>query len=460
MTQAADLGAIPNTRRDTYRARVNENIQALASLHAGINPPAPAYPFLCWADIGAGRLRMRDAANTSWIGVADLGPPLKWDSSNTAVNVKAFGALGNGVTDDTAACQAALTAAVGKSLYFPPGLYILSAQLTLVGGVTIYGAGQGVSELRWTAGAASRGIAVASSAASAMHVVRDICLTSAGTTGVALSLDYSGQMISGVTQDRMQPRFIVEGVTIEGSTLRDSGDASSTGWACGIVAIAAVNGAVRDCSIHGRAATAFQPVANTQGIAFQGNPALGSSNNGAPLGLLVDNLNSFFCDFAVDCYNAFQVTVTASNIVAAGTGVRLTSEYAHLRATITDTHLNCFSCGVFAQGYQEVVISDCLLYGIQTSTAWSAVTLSDTVASFIIAGNIVNSFSGAANSNGFVLNGDYGVVSGNIFDQQGSNIVTCIYLTATSSNIKGTNNIFRGTFANGVLNSGTNNAVS
>jgi len=403
---------------------------------------------------------MRDAANTSWIGVADLGPPLKWDSSNIAINVKAYGALGNGFTDDTTAVQTALTAAAGKALYFPPGLYILSAQLTLVGGVTIYGAGQGVSELRWTAGAASRGIALSSSAAGAMHVVRDICLTTAGTAGTALELNYSGQIVSGVTQDRMQPRFIVEAVTIEGATLRDSGDAFSTGWMCGVTAVAAVGGVVRDCSIHGRAATPYQPVTNTQGIAFQGNPALGSSNNGAPLGLLVDNLNSFFSDLAVDCYNAFQVTVTASNIVAAGTGVRLTSEYAHLRATVTDTHLNCFSCGVFAQGYQEVIVSDCLLYGIQTSTAWSAVTLSDTVASFIISGNIVNSFSGAANSNGFGLNGDYGVVSGNIFEQQGSNIVTCIYLTATSSNIKGTNNIFRGTFANTVLNSGTSNAVS
>jgi len=403
---------------------------------------------------------MRDAANTSWIGVADLGPPLRWDSSNIAINVKAYGALGNGVTDDTAACQAALNAAAGKSLYFPPGVYLLTEALTLAAGVTIYGAGQGVSELRWTAAAASRGIALSSSAASAMHVVRDLCLTTAGTAGTALELNYSGQIVSGVTQDRMQPRFIVEAVTIEGATLRDSGDAFSTGWMCGISAVAAVGGVVRDCSIHGRAATAFQPVANTQGIAFQGSPALGSSNNGAPLGLLVDNLNSFFCDAAIDVYNAYQVDVTASNIVAAGTGVHLTSEYAHLRAKITDTHLNCYSCGVSAVGYQEVIVTDCLLYGIPTSTGWTAITLSDTVASFILSGNIVTSFSGAANSNGFGLNGDYGVVSGNIFEQQGSNIVTCIYLTATSSNIKGNNNIFRGTFANGVLNSGTNNAVS
>ncbi len=249
-------------------------------------------------------------------------------------------------------------------------------------------------------------------------------------------------------------------MTIEGATTRDSGNAVTTGWLCGIAAIAAVGGTVRDCTIHGRAATAYQPVTGTQGIAFQGSPPLGSSSNGAPLGLLVDNLNSFFCDAAIDVYNAYQVDVTASNVVAAGNGVRLTSEYSHLRAKITDTHLNCYSCGVVATGYQEVIVTDCELYGIQTSTAWSAITLSDTVAAFIICGNIVNSFSGAANSNGFVLSGDYGVVSGNIFDQQGSNIVTCIYLTATSSNIKGSNNVYRGTFTYTRLDSGTGNNVN
>lgn len=42
------------------------------------------------------------------------------------VNVRAFGATGDGVTDDTAACQAALTAAgAGGAVYFPPGTYMV-----------------------------------------------------------------------------------------------------------------------------------------------------------------------------------------------------------------------------------------------------------------------------------------------------------------------------------------------
>lgn len=40
------------------------------------------------------------------------------------VSVKDFGAAGDGVTDDTAAIQAAVTAQQGKSLYFPSGIYV------------------------------------------------------------------------------------------------------------------------------------------------------------------------------------------------------------------------------------------------------------------------------------------------------------------------------------------------
>lgn len=44
------------------------------------------------------------------------------------VSVKDFGAVGNGVTDDTAAIQAAIDA--GKNLFFPAGTYIVSSTIT------------------------------------------------------------------------------------------------------------------------------------------------------------------------------------------------------------------------------------------------------------------------------------------------------------------------------------------
>jgi hypothetical protein len=63
------------------------------------------------------------------------------------ISVKDFGAVGDGVTDDTAAIQWAVNAAAGKSLYFPGGTYIVSSVITLVSNTSLYG-DQGVTTLK------------------------------------------------------------------------------------------------------------------------------------------------------------------------------------------------------------------------------------------------------------------------------------------------------------------------
>jgi hypothetical protein len=63
----------------------------------------------------------------------------------TALNVRDYGATGNGTTDDTAAVQSAITAAAagGGIVYFPAGTYLVQP-LTVPGGVVLQGVnGQG-----------------------------------------------------------------------------------------------------------------------------------------------------------------------------------------------------------------------------------------------------------------------------------------------------------------------------
>lgn len=52
-----------------------------------------------------------------------------------------YGALGDNATDDTAALQAALTAAAGKAFIWPAGVYLVSASLLYPGNTKIIGAG-------------------------------------------------------------------------------------------------------------------------------------------------------------------------------------------------------------------------------------------------------------------------------------------------------------------------------
>lgn len=61
------------------------------------------------------------------------------------VNVKEFGAVGDGVTDDYKACQLAANhaKAAGKSLYFPSGVYLITRMISLAGAtnISVYGDG-------------------------------------------------------------------------------------------------------------------------------------------------------------------------------------------------------------------------------------------------------------------------------------------------------------------------------
>jgi len=108
-------------------------------------------------------LQSNGAGAPTWIGANNLA--VTATGSTTArtlanrfadvVNVKDFGAVGDGVTDDTAAIQAAFTqaTALGKScIYFPKGNYSVSSviSITISGGVSIIGDGRNVSNITQT----------------------------------------------------------------------------------------------------------------------------------------------------------------------------------------------------------------------------------------------------------------------------------------------------------------------
>ncbi len=92
----------------------------------------------------------------SQIGGVNLASPAKsqvllyngtnWTNQNLTVSVQAYGATGNGSTDDTTAIQNAITAVVnagGGTVFFPPGNYKISSNLNVQGGARLVGAGWG-----------------------------------------------------------------------------------------------------------------------------------------------------------------------------------------------------------------------------------------------------------------------------------------------------------------------------
>jgi len=63
-------------------------------------------------------------------------------------NALDYGAKGDGITNDAAAIQLAITAAAGGTLYFPAGTYLVGTQLTGVSNIHIIGAGSDVTTLK------------------------------------------------------------------------------------------------------------------------------------------------------------------------------------------------------------------------------------------------------------------------------------------------------------------------
>lgn len=82
------------------------------------------------SDINRRRFFAASAVTTlgvaQWSGLATSPAAGAVPADATGVNVRAHGAVGDGVTDDTLAVKAALAAAAGDLVYFPPGTYILN----------------------------------------------------------------------------------------------------------------------------------------------------------------------------------------------------------------------------------------------------------------------------------------------------------------------------------------------
>ena len=100
------------------------------------------------------------------------------------INVKDFGAVGDGVTDDTAAIQAAIVATTtSKALFFPSGTYTFSTQLVFTTSkIGIIGEGSGTTFLKYTGANTSNDLIVVGNGVSAIVNVNFTGFTLYSTT--------------------------------------------------------------------------------------------------------------------------------------------------------------------------------------------------------------------------------------------------------------------------------------
>lgn len=139
-------------------------------------------------------------------GVGELAT--KADKASLPINVKDYGAVGDGVADDTSEIQAALDAApAGAQVFVPAGTYKLTSNLTVDTSVALRGAGDGTI-LSFTGG----GLVFDGTAGYLTELgLHDLRINRSGTAGAALRFKGGGTG-TGVVH------FNVSNVNIAGST--------------------------------------------------------------------------------------------------------------------------------------------------------------------------------------------------------------------------------------------------
>lgn len=157
----------------------------------------------------------------SGIPITDLSSSVQTTLNKAAffLNVKDFGALGNGSTDDTTAIQLAIDAlpASGGCVFIPPGTYRISSSLTLAEGVQLVGTGSG-SILQASSGSHNIDMIQIGDGSSTVSfaAVRQLKITSngqkTGGAGIALNKAYR------VWLENLSLEFQYRGVYILNST--------------------------------------------------------------------------------------------------------------------------------------------------------------------------------------------------------------------------------------------------
>jgi hypothetical protein len=119
------------------------------------------------------------------------------------VNIRWFGAKGDGVADDRTAIQAAVTYASARGggvVYVPAGIYLLSVTIGMLSKVRLIGAGRGATVLRLTAGSHSSCVEMAGvDRCTVESLTVDNATNAADANGIAVKMDGSGNISTNCT---------------------------------------------------------------------------------------------------------------------------------------------------------------------------------------------------------------------------------------------------------------------
>jgi len=297
------------------------------------------------------------------------------------ISVKDFGAIGDGVTDDTSAFQSAIDAIIaagGGVLHVPAGMYrissLITATCTAQQHIRIEGQGRYVSTLDFS-GSASMGIyfnstSLADNQLPVFEVSRLGLITSRDDCGSALYFNYANS-------NNIDAAVYVEDVLIAQNIDRIADSGSDYGyWTTGIRINNARNSELRNIHAYGEM---NQSPTSSRGVWLEGESTAvvisdslfmewttGVEATGTCEGTYLSNTDIVFCRYG------------ARHTIASG---------AEPQFTVVGCSFNCANVGVWLTNSQQSVIADSLFYATSALDAgpwpeWTGVLIQGTESRF------------------------------------------------------------------------------
>jgi hypothetical protein len=343
-------------------------------------------------------------------------------------NVKAFGAKGDGATNDTASIQAAANTAL--PIFIPTGTFILSAAVTFTGVATVRGEGIGRSKLQWsnTNGFEVTGV---SGNNNPVDLSNFSMLTSGDAVGTAIIVNNSPQISGAAIQDRTSVRLIVSNIAVLGSTV-----VSLTGWGSGLYCTDVLH-------------------ATIDGFHFTGNHVLGNgglidslygiyfAGTGSPVEIVVTNSWVFYAQEAVHIEECEGLFISQCNFIAVDYGVVFTAAASQPQLNLVDNHINANVVCVSATSLGGGMISNNLLYARDTAMVnVVGVRLASCRFTQVANNTFVNTSGFNLDAIVFITGGLGCIAKDNIFQS----VSTAIWLQAGTSDVRVGENVY-GTIA-------------
>lgn len=358
------------------------------------------------------------------------------------VSVKDFGAVGDGVANDTSAFQAAASSGA-KSVHIPAGRYYLTAPITFTGAVTLTGEGMASSILEWASG---DGLSFVGVAGDNMPVtMRDFTVlkVAGAANGNAITVNNAAQISGGGIQNRTSPRLVVENIAVKGS-----GTVFNSGWLNGLQCQSVLQATVSGFHFEGRT--------NAPQTVMDSAVAMQFFGAGSPVEIVIENSWVFYAQIAVSTEDCEGVFISGCNFVGIDTGVVFGGAGAEPQLNLIDNHINVNVACVRATNLAQASIAHNLFYardtapsnvvGIQLNNC-QTVNIDDNI--FVDTSSF--NFDGIVFATGTTLSN----VRGNTFQST----TTSVWMQAGSTNNTATGNTFV-SVATRYLDQGTGNIVS